>query len=690
MTDGDETPDCNPRAEANPLNYPCNLNEECESGLCLTDGLSNFCSDVCDAETAPCPDGMDCIDGGEELGMICTPTAATLPGDASVEAYKPCNVNEDCADSLCLYMGGQWSFCAVNCAENDASACGDCGECIYASEELGYVCVPVGPGEFADDCLYPFDCQERVCFNEYCTGECEITGGRGANDNCPDGMTCAEADIDYLLCFKDEELNKEFGEECAYDFECASGVCFTLDFEDPATCNLDCSLDGALCPDTFACANLGTEENPFTRCIPADQTDRPFGAECEYNYNCASGACVDGFCNQSCTFNARSANDSCPDDYTCIFISGGFHCIETAQIGVQGEDDPCAKNYECATGLCQNYAEQTVDTKITLYGSDGATMLGEDDDGSGVGLYSKLEYTFAEAGTYFLKVEGYYSDFSGYSIGYYFLSLNDDGLTEDSAEVEPNDDTATAETVTPPVTVFAYLGEADQDWFQVTVEAAAVVAFETHPANKGVCEAAPACVADLNVGDSTALPYSGAHAIDGEDFDFGSNCTGYGTTGPDFMFDIYLAKDETVRVVATPDTDADLSIYVAADCIQCMTGVDAYYGNTFEALTATAPYSGVYHVIIDNDGTVPTTPDFTLDIELNPANECGAINADIGCCAGESTLARCDEPSGLVHTFACTGDYPVCGWDDLSGAYVCTTAASEDPSGDNPRMCPAP
>ena len=59
------------------------------------------------------------------------------------------------------------------------------------------------------------------------------------------------------------------------------------------------------------------------------------------------------------------------------------------------------------------------DTTLTLYSTNGTTQLEYDDDG-GVGLYSLIEYTFATAGMYFLKVESY-----GTNTGSYHMQLRE-------------------------------------------------------------------------------------------------------------------------------------------------------------------------------------------------------------------------------------------------------------------------
>ena len=152
---------CDHRSVANPLGYPCNLDEECADNMCLwyNDGWTSLCSRSCPEGGDECPAEFDCVDGGD-LGWICVPTAGadgTLPRDESIALYSVCNVDEDCADETCLMLGGAVKFCAKSCTSVLDDSCGICGKCVNGGDELGYICVPLGTGDVGDECAYQFD-----------------------------------------------------------------------------------------------------------------------------------------------------------------------------------------------------------------------------------------------------------------------------------------------------------------------------------------------------------------------------------------------------------------------------------------------------------------------------------------------------------------------------------------------------
>jgi len=67
---------------------------------------------------------------------------------------------------------------------------------------------------------------------------------------------------------------------------------------------------------------------------------------------------------------------------------------------------------QCVIETAPTPTDDVQDTVITLFDSDGTTVLAEDDDG-GEGLYSKITYTLAGAGTYYARTRSYGASHTG-------------------------------------------------------------------------------------------------------------------------------------------------------------------------------------------------------------------------------------------------------------------------------------
>jgi len=180
------------------------------------------------------------------------------------------------------------------------------------------------------------------------------------------------------------------------------------------------------------------------------------------------------------------------------------------------------------------------DTKMWLLDTDGVTELVFNDDG-GTGYYSLINYTFATAGTYFVKVTHY----SGTGTGTYIL-------------------TATAAAPPPPP-----------------------------PANDTCAGAIPI--------EHGAFSISGSTASATNDYVLGSSsCTGYSANGMDVVYTLGLEAGEAFEVTMTTDGFDD-SIYLISDCADdfgsCVAGADAYPdGSTF---LYTAPVDQQLFLIVD-------------------------------------------------------------------------------------------
>lgn len=97
-----------------------------------------------------------------------------------------------------------------------------------------------------------------------------------------------------------------------------------------------------------------------------------------------------------------------------VVTAGTRAVIETSNLGdLVGNRLP-----DSGVAIKGDVGAAAVDTVLHLYGTNGTTELAMNDDG-GQGLASKIDYTFATAGTYFAKVRGY----ANTSVGSYSVSV---------------------------------------------------------------------------------------------------------------------------------------------------------------------------------------------------------------------------------------------------------------------------
>ena len=186
-----------------------------------------------------------------------------------------------------------------------------------------------------------------------------------------------------------------------------------------------------------------------------------------------------------------------------------------------------------------------MDTKLFIYADDCTTELAFDDDG-GPSLFSRIEYTFADAGTYYVVVTGY----SDNSTGFYVL---------------------TATACPPPPEVL----EGSETCFD------------------GVC-LVPATDRSV-LGDTTD------NIDDYDPSDPGPSCTGYGAAGPDVVYEVALSDGATLTAAVDAYSGyIDLAIYLVTDCDDMTTCVAGDDGGNPETITYThTGETTLYYLIID-------------------------------------------------------------------------------------------
>jgi hypothetical protein len=181
---------------------------------------------------------------------------------------------------------------------------------------------------------------------------------------------------------------KAYGNTCAGDADCYGGSCrdgFCCDTKCGACQRCDGPGNGGVCAPVVGAAFAGTEHDTCTgtnACDPTGACKKKNGQACTAGTDCASGACVDGFCcnaacNQacevcnvtpgtctaapkgaggrtscgvgSCNGTSHVCSNACSTDADCS--ASGF-CNAGTCIAVSAQGTACTRDRQCASGTC--------------------------------------------------------------------------------------------------------------------------------------------------------------------------------------------------------------------------------------------------------------------------------------------------------------------------------------------------
>ncbi len=367
--------ECDHRIYDQPLGSACNFDGECASGRCAPwgDSWTTYCTAPCGGTNAACPEGMACVRSGTE--KLCRPlsSSATLPDDASHDAFQVCNHDGDCKGDLCLGIDGK-KFCTKACDDGTGKAsdalCGTCGGCRDNGTTLGFkfnfYCVAQGILQAGQPCGSSGECAKRFCENGLCSEQCFLID---TLSSCPDNMECIPgvipSDLTIMVCVPKGESGKGFGETCTADYDC----------KDARTCQdiLGVKTCSAVCADDKPCADgTCTDTANGKICVPNTLLGTVgFGQACQDGFQCITGlSCFNGACLKGCQtatdctdagatcfgdalVQAAYCTDACPDGTGCPPRMGCYQgtCVLTMG-GKTNILSACRMDADCETGSC--------------------------------------------------------------------------------------------------------------------------------------------------------------------------------------------------------------------------------------------------------------------------------------------------------------------------------------------------
>ncbi|MCB9557548.1 MAG: matrixin family metalloprotease [Deltaproteobacteria bacterium] len=124
---------CLPKPEEIPqppkgkIGDPCEENGDCQSAQCGLIASGKICTTLC-SDSAPCPDGFDCVGVANSDKRACVPKAPAKPGSLG----DACGDHSDCQSKLCpLDEATKERFCSQDC--DPKSGCPGDFDCVSVS-----------------------------------------------------------------------------------------------------------------------------------------------------------------------------------------------------------------------------------------------------------------------------------------------------------------------------------------------------------------------------------------------------------------------------------------------------------------------------------------------------------------------------------------------------------------------------
>ena len=351
---------------------PCNVDEDCEGGLCLSYGEGeSFCSSECTKNVISdsCGSCGRCKEDGASQGFkydkYCVPQGSGALGDH-------CQSGMDCNSGGCYD-----AYCTVSCSGILGSAkCTGTYECMEDVYYEGYqTCIDSTRFDMPDGsyCNYDDQCASGECIefegDKICGSHCvdkEVTdpetGETSTTKTCANGSQCLAVKkvSDYgstyadYICAQDKMLKRmEFGQDCYSDWQCADYSCFQGYFcSKSCTKNEECEIDKTCYIYGKQESEDGGDPQLFGVCIAKEQQNFDPGEYCPYVWSCE-------MCYEDYTIQQYYCTKECTSDADCFDIGGCYDGICRKAIPYRSDiyaacrfDDDCEKYTNCENGIC--------------------------------------------------------------------------------------------------------------------------------------------------------------------------------------------------------------------------------------------------------------------------------------------------------------------------------------------------
>ncbi len=359
-----EMPDYGPKCEAEPFAFgcPCKANEQCEGGFCVNSTFGYICTQECVTE-CPDPEYYECkgMTGfGPDMVFLCIPKSVPLCQPCESNDQCEDGICVSVAGAMrCTATCDQGKACPVGYECNEAldepvcfPASGDCS-CIEKTRGTIRTCeVSNGFGvckgiETCDPEVGFVDCTAATPASESCDGfdnDCDgqLDDGLGDPPVCGTGVCtavgvcagvlgwqCDAPPVEAEACdFKDNDCDGSVDEDFAPDGS-YSGL------NHCGTCNHDCvgtipnavevcDAGGPVPQCAVGECDPGYFQWNAYQCLPEGQV---LCKPCSSDLECGGGTCISAlggsFCTQSCLATP------CPESFECVPVGGeeGKWCL---------------------------------------------------------------------------------------------------------------------------------------------------------------------------------------------------------------------------------------------------------------------------------------------------------------------------------------------------------------------------
>lgn len=316
--------------------------------------------------------GLQRAPANDDIHGICAlyPNGEPVPGGGANEGAvgAPCQLNGDCASSLCAddtLIGRK--YCTAVCTPG-ADTCGPGYQCTNTSSG-NYCLAPAPVDELCDQCTNGSQCSSGLCTNvegknnyqPFCTRACDPSTPGG----CPDGYACQAIFREGLtggVCAPVSGVCSPQGkgghnEPCYANRSCKPGhVC--VEYNEGLGefyCYAECAAPGTACSAQSTrqvCLDVRGRPNIYA-CFTVSKVQEPCNPEiCEADAFCLFDENVgpaSSLCYRECSTRACDPNEQ------CIFVGDLGFGVCVPNEGFKRDGDGCASDAECTSRMCRSY-----------------------------------------------------------------------------------------------------------------------------------------------------------------------------------------------------------------------------------------------------------------------------------------------------------------------------------------------